>query len=180
MSKLIYLLSIKTLKDEYIIDDNIEDKYIESNIMKGQRFIINAILGDDKYKEILNQADNNTLTTQNRTMVEDYIQPILAYYVMSETLFTTAYKFKNLNITENNPNESRYDELVKISKKYLKDCEHYQQLFKDYICLNGISTSNPGKKPTIKTGIYLGESYSRKYKGHNIYIENDDNCEDCD
>lgn len=158
---MIYLISIKTLKDEYLIDDNIEDKYILSNIQKGQRFIINGILGDDKYNEIINQVSSGTTTAQNKLIIENYIQPILAYYVMSEVVYTTAYKLKNVGIE--NASSDRFNELVKISQKYLKDSEQFQQLLKDYICDNNISLDEDGKHETLKTGLYI-EKHHRHFK----------------
>ena len=52
---MILMISLKTLKDNYLIDDNLDDKYVLPVIVKGQDFIIRPILGSTKYNEIIEQ-----------------------------------------------------------------------------------------------------------------------------
>lgn len=151
MSKIL-LISPQTLKDEYTFDDNIDDKYIVTHISKCQDFIIKPLLGEVKYDEILLQVSGSTLSTSNTTLIEEYIQPIIAYFVMSETVYSTAYKLKNVGLEAGDA--SRYGELVKISQKYMRDCDAYQQILTRYVTLEGISTVQ--EKSTINAGIYLG------------------------
>lgn len=154
----IYLISINTLKDNYIVDDNIDDKYILPNITKCQDFIIKPILGEDKYNEIINQIDTDTVTSDNNILIKDYIQPVIAYYVLSETVYSTAYKIKNNPDYQNNQNTDRFDELVRISKKYLNDSQHYEQILRDYICDNSISIVPEVVNP-YKTGLFITPKY---------------------
>lgn len=138
---MILLISIKTLKERYLVDDNLEDKYIIPNIQKGQDFIIKPLLGKTLYDNIIDQIINGTTSSETQELLEK-IEPILAYYVMSEIFYITAYKFKNKGIE----GDGKFEELIRISRKYLKDSEAYQQLLDE--CVNG--------KKVIKTGLYLG------------------------
>jgi len=156
MSNIILFVSVKTLKEQYIFDDNIEDRYLIPNIKKGMDFLIHPLLGDDKYEEMVAQVDSNTVTPENEIILKQYIQPILAYYVLSEVIYTTAYKIKNNPVSEDSPNEGRFDELVKLSNKYRRDSEQYQQRLKYYLCDNNIVLDTEGMKNTFKTGFYLG------------------------
>lgn len=152
------MISLKTLKDIYTIDENVDDKYLLSTIQKGQDFIVAKVLGLTKYNELLRAIESNNLTDEDNVLL-GYIEPILAYYVMSETVFSVAYKMKNNPDYLSNPNPSRFDELVKISKKYLIDSQHYEQILRDYICDNNVVLStedSPVLKSGYKTGIYLG------------------------
>lgn len=159
MSKIL-LISPQTLKDEYTFDDNIEDKYIVTHIGKCQDFIIKPLLGEVKYDEILTQISGSVLSASNTTLVEEYIQPIIAYFVMAETVYSTAYKLKNIGLEGGDA--SRYGELVKISQKYMRDCDTYQQILSRYVCLEGISTVQ--EKATINAGIYLGSGDYRNLR----------------
>ena len=144
------MISIKTLKDTYLIDDNLSDKYILPVIKKGQDFIINPLLGQTLYDKIIEQIETDTLTDDNKIILNK-IEPILAYYVMSEVVYSTAYKLKNEGL-ENNDSSNRFDELVRISKKYLMDSQHYESLLKDFI-------TTPCTKKGVniyKSGLYLG------------------------
>lgn len=149
-----FLISLTRLKDFYLIDENLSDKYIISNIQKIQDFVIKPLIGEDKYNEIISEIENNNVSDINTTML-DYIEPIIAYGVMSEVLYST-YKLKNSMIDE--PNSSRYDEITQLSKKYKNDSEHYATILEDWICDNGIvlyETSNSVN--VFNQGIYLGK-----------------------
>lgn len=154
-----YLISLQTLKADYPIDENLDDKYIKPQILKCQDIIVRPLLGDDKWDEIINQIDNNSVSTDNDILIKDYIQPLIAYYVMSEVVYATAYKLKNEGIAD--PNSDRFNELVKISKKYLIDSDSYQSRLKQYMCLKTNLTVDPLYR--YKSGIYLGDYSSINY-----------------
>ena len=154
---MILFISMQTLKSEYLIDENLDEMYIQPNIIKCQDFIIKPLLGKTLYNQIQNQISDGTLTPANKTLLEDYIHPIIAYFVQSEVIYATAYKLKNKGIE--NGDSDRFNELVKISAKFMNDCNQYQQILREYVCENGISTVP--EKETVKTGIYLGKGYFR-------------------
>lgn len=147
------MISIKTLKDRYLIDNNLEDKYIISNIVKAQDFIIQPILGRDKFTEVMVEIESGNLSEDNKYLL-DKIEPVIAYYVMSEVVYSTAYKFKNKGLEEGS-DSNRFSELVKISKKYLIDSQHYQQLLEGYFERNN-DCSSKSSTSVYKTGIFIG------------------------
>lgn len=144
------MVSLKTLKDEYLVDDNLDDKYILSVIKKAQDFKIRRLLGDTKFNELISQISTGTVTEANAALLVQ-IEPVLAYFAMSEIVYSTAYKLKNQGVDLGDPN--RFDELVRISKKYLNDSNQYTELLKEYMCDNGITIYDV---MPYKTGIYLG------------------------
>ena len=158
----ILLVSLTTLKQEYLIDDNIDDKYLLSNIIKGQDFIVHPLLGDAKWLEITTQIDTDTVSEANATLIKDFIQPLLGYYVMSEVVYATAYKLKNAPEYQTNPNSDRFNELVRISKKYLIDSQHYEQILREYMCDNSIPR---GIDDTFRCSIYLGPTKQCNNRG---------------
>ena len=144
------LISIKTLKDFYLVDDNLEDKYLLSNIVKGQDFIIRPLLGETLYDEIIEQIETDSLTGDNKYLL-DLIEKPLAYYVMSEVVYSTAYKLKNQGLEEGS-DSNRFNELVRVSKKYLLDSQHYESILRKTIAP---SRSKQGTD-IYKTGLYIG------------------------
>lgn len=143
------MISIKTLKDTYLIDDNLSDKYILPVIKKGQDFIINPLLGQTLYDTIIEQIETDSLSDDNKIILNK-IEPILAYYVMSEVIYSTAYKLKNQGLEEN-VDANRFNELVRISKKYLIDSQHYESLLKDFV-----SPCTKRGTNIYKTGLFIG------------------------
>lgn len=155
----IYLISLTTLKADYPIDNNIEDKYILSNIIKCQDLVIKPLLGVDKWNEIITQIDTNSVSDKNEELIKEYIQQIIAYYVMSEVVYTTAYKLKNEGVE--NGDSSKFNELVKIANKYLIDSDHYQSRLKEWMVLYGGLVVDCRFK--YKHGLYLGQGVDINY-----------------
>lgn len=158
--ELIYLISITTLKEEYGFDDNIEDRYILPNIQKCQNLIIRPLLGEDKWKEIIKQINEDTVSELNDELIKEYISPIIAYYVMSESIYNTAYKLKNTGL-EDSDNSNRFNELVRLSKKYLIDSDAFQSRLKQWMCLYTPLTVDPLYR--YKCPIYLGNDNGIDY-----------------
>lgn len=152
---MVLLISIPTLKEEYLIDENLDDKFVISNIKKAQDFIVREVLGEDKYNQLISDVENQSVSDEDDEFIKEYIQPVIAYYVMSEVVYSTAYKFKN------KPEDVvQFDDLIKISNKYRNDCDKYQQILKEYMCDNAIMIENAN---TYKTGIFLGNGRFPNY-----------------
>lgn len=148
------LISPTILKLEYNVDDNLDDKYLVSNIIKGEDFIIKKILTVDKYNELITQISTNAVMKSNEKLIKEYIRPCLAYYVLSEVVYATAYKMKNNPDYQNNPSSSeRFNELVRVSKHYLNDSKQYEELLKEYMCDNSITKNEDYE---FKCSLYLG------------------------
>lgn len=168
----IYLITIEILKTEYLIDDNLDDKYLISNIQKAQDFRIEPLFEETRWTELMTQVQNNTVSDENKILITKYLRPIMAYYIMSEVIYTTAYKFKNQGLAGNGDekaNQYRFKELIEISSKYKKDSEAYEVLFREHIAESGI-TYDVEKVYVPKCSFYLG-SNSRFTKTTGTYSE---------
>ena len=145
-----FLISINTLKKNYLIDENLEDGYIFPIITKCQDFIIEKLVKKELYETLINGILTDSLTAKNEFIIKEYIQPIIGWYVCSEVFFITAYKMKNSGEDVEN---QKYKEVIQIANKYLKDSEAYQSRLKEYFCDNAITVNQ--KLSTYKTGFYL-------------------------
>ena len=155
---MVTMSSLKTLKDNYMLDDNITDKYVIPSIIKAQDFIIRKVLGVTKYNQLISDIESDSVNSNDMVLLE-YIEPVIAYYTLSEVIFATAYKLKNAPNYQDNPNTDRFEELVRVSKKYANDSQAYEQILREYICDNNIvlsTTDGPVLKSGYKTGIFLG------------------------
>ena len=155
MSNIRYcLISPTVLKLEYNVDDNLDDKYLLSNIIKGEDFIVKKILTEEKYNELITQISTQSVSVDNEKLIKQYIKPCLAYYVLSEVVYSIAYKMKNNPDYQNNPSSSeRFNELVRVSKHYLNDSKQYEELLKDYMCDNSLTINEEYK---FNSSLYLG------------------------
>ena len=67
-----------------IPNNDFDAALIEKYIIKAQRKYIRPLLGDDFYDEILTQVAGTSLSADNTTLLNDYLKPCLAYFVIAD------------------------------------------------------------------------------------------------
>ena len=67
-----------------IPNNDFDPSLVEKYIIKAQRKFIRPLLGDDFYDELLTQTAGASLTSDNSTLVTNYIKPCLAYFTIAE------------------------------------------------------------------------------------------------
>ena len=158
---MIALISIKTLNEKYGVDANVEDNYILPSIQKCQDILIYKILCKDKFNQLIQDVANDTVNAEDEILIKDYIQPVIAYYVKAEIVQSTTYTMKNIGL--DGVEKATFDELIRLSKKYMIDSEAYQQRLRDYLCDTG---EYQGPRNTFKNNLFLGNTncfYKPKY-----------------
>jgi len=144
-------------------------------------------IGTTLYDELKTQITNSTLTAANLTLLEDYIQPSLLYWVQAEAPTAISYKFLNKGLhqqsSENSSNAS-LDEINFIQHKYRDKAEWYTERLVNFLLErstdypayanpnSGLDTIQPDTR-TYTTGMFLGntrrnisleDKYERKRK----------------
>jgi hypothetical protein len=82
MSQLITTAQVKT---QAIVNSNLDTAYIDQYILFAQRKHLRDYLGKDFYDELLSENDT-TFSSDNQILVDSYIIPCLAHYVVYESL----------------------------------------------------------------------------------------------
>jgi len=107
------------IKDNTNIDGNVDDKYLTNLIADSQKIHILPILGTALYNEISGQIVAGTTTSLNRTLLDDYIQDALKYWVLYEGMDIFNYKITNKAIMVKSSDNSQPVDQVDIIR--LKD-----------------------------------------------------------
>lgn len=100
------IITTSEIKSTAVVNSNLDTAYLDQYILMTQRKYIRPFIGTDFYDEILDQLDNTaTLTADNTTLINSYIKPALAHYVVYESLpqvrnqITKGGVFNNLSDT---------------------------------------------------------------------------------
>jgi hypothetical protein len=88
-------ISQEDFKDRVNLSDNVLSKYIIPSIALVQDRHIRKILCNDFYNELIEQLEDDTVTTANQTLIDDYIKPAMVYrsyarYVATANVFSSA------------------------------------------------------------------------------------------
>lgn len=138
-----------------------------------QDIYVQPKLGTTLFDELKAQIIANTLTTANQTLLDDYIQPCLRYWIESEAPTAISYKFLNKGLMQQsseNASTSSLDEINFISQKYRDKAEWYTERMIRFLCENSsdyVAYASPGsgldvmqpETEVYSTGIFLGNRY---------------------
>jgi hypothetical protein len=133
------LIEIQRLKQYSVVNNNLDAKLIEPTIIMCQDLHLQEILGTDLYLEICNQVTTSTVTPENQTLLNDYIEPYLLNIVISEGLIDWHIKVTNtdvinastLNATSESPNG-----VYSIQNKYRSIADNYANTLYLYLISN--------------------------------------------
>lgn len=84
------LISEAQIRQYTDVNNNIDAKFITSNIVLAQDITIQRLLGTKLYQRLLDDVKNNTLAGDYQTLLQDFVQPVLlwaSYYHILEALY---------------------------------------------------------------------------------------------
>lgn len=142
--EIIYMTNVEKLKKIYAIDSNLEDSYILPIILKCQDLIIQPLFCSKDYDKIIEEISTDTVTPQTATILS-YIEPIIAQYVLAESIYSTAFKSKNNPDYQEN-SKALYTEINYLNGKYMADVKQYTTKLYKYLCKIGIAHKESGAK----------------------------------
>ena len=143
-----------------IPNNDFDPALIEKYIIKSQRKFIRPLIGEDFYDEILTQTAAATLTSDNTTLVTDYIKPCLAYFVIAEAF----PQIKN-NVTSSGvmtldhdfANPSSREDYAALRSQMYSDAEDWRAEVKKFI--KDTQEDDSSKYPLYSTD----DNYQNRY-----------------
>lgn len=138
------------IKDNSVIDENLDMKYLTVTIDKCQKLYMRPILGTALYNELQTQINAGTVTALNTTLLDNYIQEALLYYVLFEGISLFTYKITNKSIMKKSSDNSQpidSETVFDLRDKYKNDAEAFSELVTNYLIANSSSYPlflNPG------------------------------------
>lgn len=117
------------------------DKFIQF-IKLAQEIHVRNYLGTDLYDKISSDIIADTLTGDYLNLVNDYIQPMLIHFAMSEYLPFAAYSVANGGVFKHTSENSQLPEKEEIDQLTAKErdyAEYYTNRFIDYMSFNAQS-----------------------------------------
>ena len=152
-------LNIKLVSENYIkenttILENVENTFIKNNILLVQDMYLQDVLGSRLYDDIISQFEDykvdydsgvtgitfsDYVDQKYLTLVKNYIQPMLKFYVLYSSVYDIYSKFTNKSIvTQNSENSNvvseKYIEILKSD--FLNKAEFYAKRLSDYLLDN--------------------------------------------
>lgn len=137
----VLFISEPYLKDNSVINTNIEFKQLRPTIMAVQDMQIQQAIGSPMFEELKAQVIANNVTAANLTLITDYLQPAIMYWVLADSPLLLSYKFTNKGIISHNSDNAvnaTQNEINFLAQNYKKKAEWYTERVTDYLCANHV------------------------------------------
>lgn len=157
------------LKDNYVVDSNVDERIIRSCIENAQRFYIERYIGTALYEKLNNAIVSNTLNANETNLLDNYIIPALKHYSTAELFNYLAYRATQKGIIQKQADRSDAvdnDTLFKLRDEEISKGDYFGDRLYKYLCSNSalfpeFSQNNQlhelKPKGGFNTDVYLGE-----------------------
>lgn len=133
------IISEKYVKNNSIIDENVDVKLLRPIIWESQSEYIEPILGTDLYNKILTDIAASTLTGNYLTLVDSYVAPCLLNYTLLEFSFAGLYKLRNKHVAKKNSENATpvdFTEHRSVNDHFRDKAERRRARLVNYLCEN--------------------------------------------
>lgn len=149
----VLFLSVDYLRDNTVINGNVDSELLEPYILMAQNIHVEPILGSKLYSEIVTNIAS--LSVDNKQLMDDYIQPALIQWSLYESLPFINYRLTNKAISTKSSDNSDPIELNEL---------HYLRT----------AVRDAAEYLSERVTVYLKANPSKYPK----YLENGDSCDD--
>ena len=171
-------MSVDYLRDETVINGNVDGEVLEPFIIVAQNLHIEQITGTNLYNKLIADITAGSVTGVYKTLLDDYIQPALLQWSLFECLPFINYNFTNKSISTQDSDNSTAVSLedVKYLRANIKDvAEYYSTRAIAYLKDNEDSFvirigSPDGESDGI---IYIGEKTKNKPRKYDLRTTED-------
>lgn len=140
------LISIEILKDNTILNENLDDSILISGLQSAQDINLQTIIGEGLYNTLQDMVISGEIdsNTKYKNLVIDYIQDFLKYQTLSETIIPLTFKFKSKGVVTNSDNTSGVNPIS------LKDAQVLVNFYQDRASFFGKRLSDHLNSGTYK------------------------------
>lgn len=135
----ILFITPQLLKDKTIIENNVDDKLLVSNIQKSQDIEIQQAIGTNLYLSLKNKIEDDDISGNYKTLLDEYIQPTLIEWSLYYSLPYFYTKIENSGLIKKDTENSIYADLsdLKYIRNDIRDsAQFYTKRLTDYLCAN--------------------------------------------
>jgi hypothetical protein len=176
MSLNVLFISVDTIKDRTGLHNNVDDKLVKPEIKTAQDMYILPALGSALYNRIQAGITANNLTSDEISLLDNYVVDTLVNYVLSELPQGMSYQFYNKGLLRKQGDNSEYpsmQDMIDVANRYRARAEFYKQRLIKYLKQNnvlyplylnfgsGIDAIKP-ENDGYTASIYLGDNYCCK------------------
>lgn len=171
----VLFISEAYLKNNTLIDDNVDTRLIVPSILVSQDMRLHPILGTPFYEDLQSKIIAGTLNADETTLIDNYIAKSLINWVMYECTTSMLYKYRNKSVATKSSENAQpidYQALQFLRDDRKNKAEFYDKRLITYLCeydnlfpkYKENSKDMHPDKTAYETSIYLGGASSNCWR----------------
>lgn len=164
-------ISEEVLKDNSLIDANVDAKMLVPTIKKAQDLFLQPLLSTKLFVHLQDAIVEDSLNNAEKYLLETYIQPCLIYKIQSDFYFLSTYRQKNKGLgtqATDSFTPAQLDEIKYMAQRADNDAEFYGERLAKYLrsnkdkfpsyteCEEACSPDIAAQKSAYRCPIFLG------------------------
>lgn len=126
--KTVYLISPKTIKENTLIDENVDETFILQAI-KDAQITLREYIGKNIYNNLCSMVSGETPWVEEyKTLLDDYIQTWLCYQVSATICVPLNYKLRQQGVVQANDQHyvtTNHKDMESVVSHYAHLADHY-------------------------------------------------------
>lgn len=167
----VLLISEKTLKENSVINNNVDGMYVLPAIEYSQDAGLQPLIGTKLYNRLMDMVEDGTIENNNdyKYLLDEYVTPFLLNKVTAEIQIPLAFKLRNQGVVQQT-GENTYVPSLKdmqyVTQNYENKANFYGNRLSDFLranrskypeyCKIDSCADMPSDSGAYKTGLYLG------------------------
>lgn len=167
----VLLISEKTLKENSVINNNVDGMYVLPAIEYSQDAGLQPLIGTKLYNRLMDMVEDGTIENNEdyKYLLDEYITPFLLNKVTAEIQIPLAFKLRNQGVVQQT-GENTYVPSLKdmqyVTQNYENKANFYGNRLSDFLranrskypeyCKIDSCADMPSDSGAYKTGLYLG------------------------
>ena len=130
------MMTSTEVSSQAINDSYFDTAYFDKYILTSQRKYVKSVLGVKYYDELLSQIAGASLTGDNTIMLNQFIKPMLAHYIVYEVYSKVHTQLTNQGAMENNTEQSNQARSFEYSQSrdfYINKADFWKKDMIEYI-----------------------------------------------
>lgn len=139
MANDILFISTDYLKQNSVINDNVDDELLIPSIVKSQDLYIERILGTDLMNKLKSDITGGSVTGNYKILLDDYVQKTVREWATYEATISLNWKYTNKAISQKsseNSEPSAVSDITYLREQIRNTAEYYGSRLTAYLCAN--------------------------------------------
>lgn len=165
------------LKDNSIINDNVDFQTLQPVIILCQDKYIHPILGTALFDSIADQITSSSVSANNTTLLNLYVRKTLMWYILHESPPIFKYRFMNKGVMVKNSENSQPADLKEIQflqNSFKQNAEWYAERITKFLI------DNDATYPLYRSNSDIDQIQPNNSNFTSSLYLGDDDCEDVD